>query len=29
LLHGNTDAIYKFDLLLHEFESVRKNNDPF
>ena len=28
-LHGNADAKYKFDLLLHEFESIRKNNDPF
>ena len=28
-LHGNVDARYKFDLLLHEFESIRKNNDPF
>jgi len=28
-LHGNADAKYKFDLLLHEFESIRKNDDPF
>jgi hypothetical protein len=28
-LYGNTDAKYKFDLLLHEFESTRKNDDPF
>ena len=29
LLHGNTDAIYKFDLLLHEFESRKVTDDPF
>jgi hypothetical protein len=28
-LHGNADAKYKFDLLLHEFESIRKTDDPF
>jgi hypothetical protein len=28
-LHGNVDARYKFDLLLHEFESIRKTDDPF
>jgi hypothetical protein len=28
-LHGNTSAIAKFDVLLREFESVRKTDDPF
>lgn len=28
-LHGNVDARYKFDVLLSEFELIRKNNDPF
>ena len=27
-LHGNVDARYKFDLLLHEFESIRKTMTP-
>ena len=28
-LHGNVDAKARFDVLLHEFESTRKNDDPF
>jgi hypothetical protein len=28
-LHGNADAKYKFDLLLHEFESKKVTDDPF
>jgi len=28
-LHGNVDARYKFDVLVHEFESIRKTDDPF
>jgi hypothetical protein len=28
-LHGNVDAKAKFDELLHEFEALRKNDDPF
>jgi len=28
-LNGNVDAKYKFDLLLHEFESIRKTDDAF
>ena len=28
-LHGKVDAKAKFDELLHEFEALRKNDDPF
>jgi hypothetical protein len=28
-LHGNADAKYKFDLLIHEFESKKVTDDPF
>ena len=28
-LHGNTEAKDRFDGLLHEFESIRKTDDPF
>jgi len=28
-LHGNTFAIAEFDVLLREFESIRKTDDPF
>jgi hypothetical protein len=28
-LHGNKFAIAEFDVLLREFESVRKTDDPF
>jgi len=28
-LHGNTISIAEFDVLLREFESIRKTDDPF